>query len=157
MCEVNGTPQFHPGKMPDIYLDILKEYMGENVRVPAYLYISSKSDIEVSLGGFDSAMEERKCNALASPFSLSVDGQKLSSAPKRGWEAAKQALANCDTSAVFIALTPDEILKLGLPTDQFVEIQINETKCWESDEGQVKNLAELKAMVGPHTQKLLSL
>ena len=156
VCEVNGTPQFHPGKMPDIYLDILKEYMGENVRVPAYLYISSKSDIEVSLGGFDSAMEERKCNALASPFSLSVDGQKLSSAPKRGWEAAKQALANCDTSGVLIALSPDEILKLGLPTDQFVEIQINEEKCWEGEEDRIQNIANLKAMVSPHAETVLS-
>jgi hypothetical protein len=81
-----------------------------------------------------------------------VDDTRLPAAPANGYHAARIALAEGPVRGALCIVPANEIAALGLPADRFDSIGFTGLDNHPGVAG--VDIAELRRMVGPHTERL---
>ncbi|MBC7604051.1 MAG: cyanophycin synthetase [Ramlibacter sp.] len=147
ICEVNGQPQLGTRSDPKIYLNILRELLGEDCRIPARLFICADDETRRQLA-VESLLRDGKSNGFASQAGLWIDGRLATGPFPNGFAAAQALLRRSDVHDAMCLMTIDEVTKMGLPLSQWDRIEIVD-RSWltAQDEALVSRVSE---MIGPH-------
>jgi cyanophycin synthetase len=121
VCEVNAQPQIGLGATPQVYEEILAAMVRGRGRIPVLLVVGEAPDAEEALRALAARMSGQDGPNLvcASRAGLRAGGQALSAAFDGGFGAGRAALSDREADAVAMAMTPEELLRSGLPSDRF--------------------------------------
>lgn len=133
ICEVNGRPQFGPGRQGDNFDRVLTGLVGPCPRIPVHLYLCgshgpSLADALSQLAGRLGALtvSNRDC--------VWTGGRLYANEMGDGYAAARAALHDRDTSSLLMALTPGELLQNGSPCDCVDSVTVAPTSGWPESE-----------------------
>lgn len=118
ICEVNAMPQMRATSDPTIYERLLAEFMQAGVRIPARLLVCPQS--EAGRGAaLQRALALDRYNGVADRDGLWVDGFRSTAPFEDGLSAARALLVRTDVRGAICLMTPEEILRLGLPLNRW--------------------------------------
>lgn len=122
ICEVNAQPQIGLGATPTVYADILRELVPGDGRMPALLVVGDAQACARVLQALQARLAGQAPGlrvGCGSAEGLWVGATRLSGPLDSGFAAGRALLADQDLDAVAVAMTPQEIVRLGLPMDRF--------------------------------------
>lgn len=123
ICEVNSQPQMGATDIPEIYRELLADWVGESPCIPVHVIVPTSSSLHLE-PVLAAAQAEHACHALATPEGLWLDGKRISLPFSDGFTAAAAALGNLDIHAVICVLTPREIVAKGLPAPRVDSLRV---------------------------------
>jgi cyanophycin synthetase len=140
ICEVNAKPQVVAPEQPRIYEDILSRMFPLGARVPAHLVAyPEKSDQDEAL--ILHWTEKLNCNAISSQSGLWINGARATGTFQNGLYAARALLSRPDINSVVCLMTLQEIVKYGLPCNQWDSVHFSEVASHEEQDFRLQNIA----------------
>jgi cyanophycin synthetase len=130
ICEVNGRPQFGPGRDGDNYLRVLERLVGPQPRIPVHLYLCSDPQGDRSAARLDQLRTLTGSQAASSRHGVWLDGACCASGFANGYLAARAALSDRDVGSLVMALDLDDILAHGLPIDRVDSVVVSPLDHW---------------------------
>lgn len=144
ICEVNAQPQVDRRTAGEV-VDTL---MGGDGRIPVHLAICRDEAGRAPRGALLAAARRLGCDGFASAAGVWIDGVRLTPAQASGFHAARILLDSPEVDAALCVMTPDEIVRYGLPVDRL------DSACLiggeRFSEAQQRALASAMHMLKPH-------
>ena len=152
ICEVNAMPQMRATSDPTIYERLLAEFMQAGVRIPARLLVCPQS--ETGRGAaLQQALGLARYNGVADRDGLWVDGVRGTGPFEDGLSAARALLVRKDVRSAVCLMTPEEILRLGVPLNHWDAVDFAAPEAFGAQErslsSQVRSLLQEAAPATP--------
>ena len=151
ICEVNGQPQIGAGTTPGIYADILKELLQDKPRIPVVLVVGRPDCIEP--GSMLPAQIPGVAVGRASSAGIWLGTERLAGPQASAFRAAQALMANRDTDAALLVMSPADIRRSGLPFDWCDMAVLDRPEDWGGP-GEAP-VADMLQMLLPHTGKIM--
>lgn len=118
IIEVNAMPQIGIDFSPTIYQEILIETVPNVGKIPTHLFLQMNSDSVLSENylvqlAADLAYESISCNN-----GIWINGRQVSLSFSNSFDAAQALLSDNSVSSVSMVMTPEDVLRFGLPTTE---------------------------------------
>ncbi|MEZ5489889.1 MAG: cyanophycin synthetase [Gammaproteobacteria bacterium] len=147
VCEVNAQPQMGTRNNESIYQEVLTGLMGDRCRIPACLVIGY-TDSENTRRTVSSLLEGGSYNGLSLATGLKVDGHLVTKGFSDSFLAARALLQRVDVRAAICCMSPDDVVRFGLPLDRWDRIEIVVADKARQSEAGV--FAEVRSIVQEH-------
>jgi len=126
ICEVNAMPQLSIVGSPSIYRDVLRIVLGDPDTIPVWLHLSDT--VPPVPERLLAELPEGKTLGYASARGIRLNRAALSGPQPDGFTAARALLRQQPIDAAIVHMTPDDILRDGLPFSRCARA-IVETSC----------------------------
>jgi cyanophycin synthetase len=149
-CEVNAEPQM--GQNP-VYR-LLADLTGHRSRIAVHLAVLLHSQTIPNPSAIAEMAKQLGCNGFSTGEGVWVEGSRLTGGHGNGYNAANILLTSQETDAALIVMTMSDVLEFGLPSDRLDSIRLI-----DGINGAARphgGLKELIQMIGPHTDRLIS-
>jgi cyanophycin synthetase len=123
VCEVNAVPELGFSTKLTLAKEILKDVMKDGVRIPIFLIIIDSNNLQ-DQSLFQELRQSKKYQNYSFGSYVIVDGRIITNRAQNGFRGAQMLLINENVDVAYCFLTPEMILKNGLPADWFEQIQI---------------------------------
>lgn len=133
ICEVNAKPQIVAPEDPLFYDGILKTIMREQYRIPLHLVIVP-SNILVRHEMIKKWRNFSETNALSDSSGVWINGNLATRGFSNSYYAAIAMLSRINVDGGVCLMTPDDILKMGLPSNQWISIHIEQKALFNASE-----------------------
>lgn len=144
ICEVNAQPQVDR-RTAGAIIDAM---MAGDGRIPVHLAICRDEADRTPQGALLAAARRLGCGGFASAAGVWIDGVRITPAQASGFHAARILLDSPEVDAALCVMTPDEIVRYGLPVDRL------DSACLIGGErfsdAQKRALARAMRMLKPH-------
>ncbi len=147
VCEVNAKPQMGGRETPKIYEAVLERMMDGKYRVPARLVISPAEGVDEESLAL-SLLQDPDFNGVSVRQGLFIDSGKATRAFRDGFDAAQALLIRPEIRGAICVMSPEELLKFGLPHNHWQACQVMYRDRFSVRETHA--LSRLKIMLTPH-------
>jgi len=147
VCEVNAKPQMGGRDTAKIYEAVLERMMGGNYRVPARLVISPAEGVDEESLAL-SLLQDPDFNGVSVRQGLFIENGKATREFRDGFEAAHALLIRPEIRGAICVMSPEELLKFGLPHNHWQACQVMYRDRFSVRETHA--LSRLKIMLTPH-------
>lgn len=148
VCEINAQPALGVSNLRQVYAQILHALVGTTSRIPVVLLIGPNSETRQVMRW----LQARGTAGLGSvqvgygsSEGVWVDAQRIAAPQPSAFAASTAVLANPLVGAAVLAMSPDDLLRDGLPLDRCAAVLL-----MRQDATGVRRLPELWPMVLPH-------
>lgn len=148
VCEINAQPALGVSNLLQVYAQILHALVGNTSRIPLVLLIGPTSETRQVIRWLQArgtAGMGSVCIGYASVEGIWEDAQRIAAPQPSAFSAAAAVLANPRVGAAVLAMSPDDVLRDGLPFDRCAAVLV-----MRQDAAGVRRLPELWPMVLPH-------
>jgi len=148
VCEINAQPALGVSNLLQVYAQILNALVGNTSRIPLVLLIGPTSETRQVIRWLQArgtAGMGSVCIGYASVEGLWEDAQRIAAPQATAYAAAAAVLAQPRVGAAVLAMSPDDVLRDGLPFDRCAAVLV-----LRQDAAGVRRLPELWPMVLPH-------
>ncbi len=151
ICEVNSIPQVGGRLFPDFHRNLIAHTIGDDPRIPVHALVTRPGTLPPEDVLLDMA-RQLGCNAASTSRAIYVNGKPIAAKLASTFDAAVAVIDDTDTEAALVVLDYDQLLRRGLPCDQFESLRFQEL-----DQGQVWDdfdKSVFLALVGPHCRNV---
>lgn len=146
VCEVNAQPQVDR-RTAGLIVDALLQ---AGARIPLHLAIRAPG-VDPGPGGPLPALAlHLGCNAISTSEGVWIDGERIAPGQASGFAAARVLLGSPEAQAGLCAMTPDELVRLGLPASVFDSVRV--VGRMPGDEGTRSLMGTVAALVRGHVR-----
>lgn len=149
VCEINAQPALGVSHLRQVYAQILHTLVGPVSRIPLVLLIGPVSEARHVIRW----LQARGTAGLgvahigyASAEGVWDNTERTGATPSNSFAAAVAAIAHPRADAAVVAMSPEDLLRLGLPFDRCAAVLV-----LPQDAAGARRLAELWPMVLPHS------
>ncbi len=147
VCEVNAKPQMGISGNPKFFDEVLERMMDGKYRVPARLVISPAEGVDEESLAL-SLLQDPEFNGVSVRQGLFIDSGKATRAFRDGFDAAQALLMKPEIRGAICVMSPEELLRFGLPHNHWQACQIMHRDRFSVRETHA--LSRLKIMLTPH-------
>jgi cyanophycin synthetase len=133
ICEVNARPQFGPGADGLNYDRVLQRLLGGQTRIPVHLLLCCDPSAPGGPGAVEALRRSLGLQSMACRRGVWVAGEPHAGRCRNGYSAAVAALGDREVSSLLFAMSPAEVLDLGLPTARVDAVHL-EAGAWPETE-----------------------
>lgn len=155
VLEVNAQPQIGIRDTPDIYADILRELVGGDGHLPCHLLVMGRADALDQAAWCLQLAAELGCNGLASVAGAWLEGVQCVWRPASSFAAARGLLSDTRLDAALIVMSPEDIVRFGLPVNRFATARLAPPDHGGADVAQARLLEQALRMIRPHAAQVL--
>lgn len=151
IIEVNSMPQIGMEFTPKIYEDLLSTMLPTNGRIEVHLVLQMNSKARLQDENIFQLAQNLGCKAISCRDGLWIDRRRVSREFNSGYEAAQALLSDTTVNSIAIVMTPDELLRTGLPTGELESVSQIFTHA--SSKAYIGLLPECRRLFQPHLKK----
>ena len=123
ICEANAQPQIGNTISIEDYKAIFTSLMDGKYRIPISLVICISEEAYPQIKELDQISSNLSQNGLSTKEGIWLDGHRITKKFDDGFLAAQALLLNASMKSALILMTMPEVMKYGLPIDQFDSIK----------------------------------
>jgi cyanophycin synthetase len=138
ICDVNAMPQTDPKSLKKI----LKSSIQNSGRIPTFLMLCPKSQLQLQINGLKAAADQLRCNGFSSKHGLFINGLQVSRRMPSGYHAALALMQDKSLNRGLFLLEYDDVLDYGLPLEYFSSIRVI-----KPDHHALEDLEKLQSMI----------
>ena len=120
ICDVNAMPQTDPKSLKKM----LKSSINNAGRIPTFLVICPKNQLQNQVNGLKAVADHLHCNGFSSRHGFFVNGLQASREMPSGYHAALAMVLDKSLKRGLFLLEYEDVLDYGLPLEHFSSIRV---------------------------------